>query len=766
MTETISARWVSDICRMENGFTVAVYRCVEGKTSNSFRARGQELPDTQRTVNLTGEFQDTKYGRTFVVSAFELKPPDTKKEFIKYASSLGIGLGKVKAKRLFELCGPKVWQMIEDDNLPAEAFRIAWKDVYEKLATKMSEQNTERAIMKLLDGMVNVDLGDLRKANITSDILRLNPYTLCVFGARFAAVDAWAQAKGLVGSLDDKNRIEAALHEALKNAAANGSCCLTGEIMLNGDRKRGIEGALSMLNAKTYAVSQELAHQTLLDICSAGRIVLNSGHYYAKDAYLEEVFVAKKVVEMARTKADGRPPLKKYTDALYEYQKAEGICLSDEQEAAVLALAQYNLMIVTGYPGAGKTTTIKAMLHVVSKVEKLERENMLLLSPTGKAARRMEEATGYPASTVLSALNFNGVNTEDILRSEDPLDADIIIVDETSMMDLQQMAMLLRHVSSNSRLVLIGDPDQLPSVGAGNVLLDLIRSREVPVFLLSKIYRQKSAQYVNPIPGNAALIREGNINLVWEKNKESAFMLAPRYEDEKIFSSAISLYTSIVQKSDLTVDDVCMLVPYRKKNRVTKLTSTEFNLALQQKINPVRATDSIFVSHGISFHKGDKVMQLKNTEGPKNGDVGYVESITYSSAGDDGTPEKVVRINFNGTLVEYGAKDMQFVDLAYASSVHKMQGSQADTVILVVSSAHGALLARALVYTAITRAIKHVIVVGELEAFNRAIMRDNTADPERSRITLLASRIHHEAQKTSKKEAPPLEGTNKSKTKE
>lgn len=759
MTETISCRWVSDICRMENGFTVAVYRCVEGKTTNTFRARGQELPNEQRTVILTGEFQDTKYGRTFVVSAFELKPPDTKKEFIKYASSLGIGLGKVKAKRLFELCGPKVWQMIEDDNLPAEALHIAGKEVYEKLASKMSEQNTERAIMKLLDGMVNVDLGDLRKANITTDHLRENPYILCIFGAKFPSVDGWAQTKGLIARLDDPLRIEAALHEALKNAASNGSCCLTAEIMLNGDRKRGIEGALSLLNAKTYAVSQELAHKVLLDVCTAGRIVLNSGHYYAKDSYFEEVFVAKKVFAMVQTKqSDMRPPIEKYMSELKAYEKAEGICLSDEQETAVLALAQHSLMIVTGYPGAGKTTTIKAMLHVVSKVEKLERENMLLLSPTGKAARRMEEATGYPASTVLSALNFNGANTEDILRSDDPLDADIIIVDETSMMDLQQMAMLLRHVSNKSRLILIGDPDQLPSVGAGNVLLDLIRSREVPVFLLSKIYRQKSSKYVNPIPGNAALIRNGKYNLTWEKNSESAFMLAPRYEDDAIFTCATSLYTSIISKSALTVDDVCLLVPYRKKNRVTKLTSSEINIALQQAVNPVKATDSVFTAHGICFHQGDKVMQLKNTEGPKNGDVGYVESITYSRKGEEGKPEKIARINFNGAIVEYGSKEMQYVDLAYASSVHKMQGAQADTVILVVSSAHGALLARNLVYTAITRATKHVIVVGELEAFNRAILRDNTVDPERSRITLLASRIHHEAQKR-KKQGPSLEGS-------
>lgn len=752
--ETLAARKIKPIYSAENGYTVAAYKAVEGGNF-TFHAVGYNLPDTTAAVLLTGEFQDSKFGRQFIVSGFELKPPDTKKEFVTFVSSLGIGLGKSKASRLFELCGPQIWKMIENNNLPAQASKIAKPDLIDKLQSKMAEANTERAILKLLDGMVSVDLAELRKANISADSIRMNPYLLCIHGATFNTVDEFAKVKGLA-DLDGTNRIEAALHEALKNAAGKGSSCLTGDILLNGDRKRCIEGALSMLNGKAFTVSPERAHKVLMEVVEAGHIVLNSGFFYSKESYFEEAFVAKKVIRLVHSRKVNNEKMEAFQKELASYEKEEKIELSDEQKAAVLGLAEHGIMIVTGYPGAGKTTTIKAMLHVLSKVEEIDRKKMWLMSPTGKAARRMEEATGYVANTVLSALGYTGVNTEEILRSDDPLDAEIIIVDELSMMDLQQMAMLLRHVKDSTRVVLIGDPDQLPSVGAGNVLLDLIQSGEIPVYLLSKIYRQKSAQYSNPIPENAAKIRKGRTDIDWVKNAESAFMQAPRTEDAAIFDTAVNLYSSIVRKSKLTVDDVSLLVPYRKKSGATSLTSTDFNRVLQEKINPVRATDAVLTAHGVSFHKGDKVMQLKNTEGPKNGDTGYVEAIAYASSGADGKSEKIARINFNGVVYDYTSKDMQHVDLAYASSVHKMQGAEVDTVILVVSNVHGALLARNLIYTAITRATKHVIVVGELDAFNRAILRDNTADPDRRRITLLASRIHHEGTKNKATQEAPF----------
>lgn len=742
--ETLAARKIKPIFNADNGYTVAAYKAVEGGNF-TFHAVGFYLPDTTAPVLLTGEFQDSKFGRQFVVSEFEMKPPDTKKEFVSYVSSLGIGLGKSKASRLFEMCGPQVWQMIESNNLPPSASKIARPETIGKLKEKLAEANTERAIMKLLDGMVSVDLADLRRANITAENIRTNPYLLCCHGATFNTVDEFAKVKGLADP-DGSNRIEAALHEALKNAAGKGSSCLTGDILLNGDPKRRMEGALSLLNSKEFTVSQERAHDVLMEAVKKGHIVLNSGFFYSKESYFEEAFVAKKVIRLTKSRKENSEKKEAFRAELKNFQKEENIELSDEQEAAVLGLAEHGIMIVTGYPGAGKTTTIKAMLHVLSKVEEIDQQKMLLLSPTGKAARRMEEATGYMASTVLSALGYTGTNTEEILRSEDPLEAQVIIVDELSMMDLQQMAMLLRHVHDSTRVVLIGDPDQLPSVGAGNVLLDLIQSREVPVFLLSKIYRQKSAKFPNPIPENAAKIRCGETNLSWLKNQESAFMLAPRTEDASIFDTAANLYETVVTKTNLTVDDVSLLVPYRRKSGATALTSTDFNRVLQERINPVKPTDAVMTAHGISFHKGDKVMQLKNTEGPKNGDTGYVEAIAYTS-GEDGKNEKIARINFNGVVYDYSSKDMQHVDLAYASSVHKMQGAETDTVILVVSNVHGALLARNLIYTAITRATKHVIVVGELDAFNRAILRDNTADPDRRRVTLLASRIHHEASK-------------------
>ena len=296
------------------------------------------------------------------------------------------------------------------------------------------------------------------------------------------------------------------------------------------------------------------------------------------------------------------------------------------------------------------------------------------------------------------------------------------------------------------------DPDQLPSVGAGNVLHDIISSGEIKVFRLNKIFRQKSNNQINLIPLNAAKIRTGQPDLIWSKNLCSAFMIAERKGDSQIFDTAVNLYNTLITKSDLTVDDVALLVPYRKKSKTTPLTATSFNEALQAKINPILADQMTMTSHGVTFHAGDKVMQLVNTEGPKNGEIGFIERISLEKISQDSDKmEKVATIKFNDLYVAYDSKMMANVDLAYASSVHKMQGSETDTVILVLSNVHSNLLARNLVYTAITRAIKHVIVVGETEALRTAILRDSTADPSMSRITLLASRLHHEGAKARTK---------------
>lgn len=742
----IKARWQKTIYKAEsNGYTVAVFRALEG--GFAFHAIGTALPDTPIRVKLSGAFEKSKYGRQFAVAYYEILPPDTRSEFVSFVSTLGCRFGQKKAGKLFDLCGPGVWDMIEQGTLPKAAYKVAKQKDFDKLREKLHETFADREILRLVDGCFNVDLADLRQRGISAREIKENPYLFCACGNTFRAIDAWAQSRSLCGPLDE-NRLRAAVHQVFANAAHSGNCCIPKETLLFGDKRRGIEGLLPMLDG---LIDQQAA-EDLISRMADKEIRLNSGFYYEAETLWQERLVTTILMRLIDNKPTDAQDCENW---IKQYEAAEGIQLTQNQRDAVKGMLENRVSILTGYPGTGKTTTIKAVISVASSVG-MEPSDILLLSPTGRAARRMEEATGHMASTVLSALKFTGKNTWDILHDKDPLPYRMVIVDEVSMMDLQQTAMLLRHIGPDTRLVLIGDPDQLPSVNAGNVLQDFIFSGEIPSFVLKEIFRQKSDKHENPIPRNAQKMREGRTDLVWTSNPESAFVKYPVDGDEEIFKKACKIYKKLVTSSKigLTIDDVALLCPYRKKSGQTLLTSSQFNAVLQANLNPVGASENYITAHGINFHAGDKVMQTVNTEGPKNGDVGYIESVTVRKGDpEEGVKdEKVACINFGGGMVvEYTPKDMQNVDLAYATSVHKMQGAQIDTVILVVSNVHGPLLVRNLVYTAITRAIKHVIVVGEIDAFLNAIQKDSTRDFRRARITLLGSRIHHAATKATKK---------------
>lgn len=726
----------------ENGWTVAKYETAD-KTRQRFTAVGNYLPVTDAPVILTGVFKDAKYGKQFEVSSFEYVPPDNLGDFVRVVSSLGVGFGEKRAAKLYAVLGCNAWAMLESGELPPQAQRVAGKEALDRLVEKLQSTTFERDLMRLIGNQVSVDIQEMRRDRCTAAVVEENPYILCRYGGSFEAVDEFA-LRGEFAHAETPSRIECALHVALKSALQQGSTCVPKNILFYGDKRRGITGAMTLLNRMGNTVTEQKADEVLMAACERKRIMLNSGYFYTKETLAEECFVAKKLVAMTRQKVDCKD-ISVYAKEMSKYEQKEGITLSDEQRQVVLGALQQGVSVITGFPGSGKTTIIKCILYLMKEVEGLNQQAVLLLSPTGKAARRMEEATGSPASTILSALKYNGHNTEEILKEEWPLERSVFIVDEISMSDLLQFTMLLRHVDFGSRLILIGDPDQLPSVGAGNVLHDVIASGVIPVYRLTQIFRQKSGEDVNLIPLNAEVIRAGNVRMLWGKNRASAFLYAPREREEDSFAAACSLYHTLVSSQSFTTDDVALLVPYRKKNKATCLTASAFNAELQSKLNPGRSDELTISAHGMTFRKGDKVMQLVNTEGPKNGDVGYIQRIALERLNGSDRAERVAYISFGDEVIPYSGKMMGDIDLAYASSVHKMQGAEVDTVILVVSEVHSNLLQRNLVYTAITRAIKHVIIVGQLDAFYKAIGRDSTADPTMTRITLLAPRLYAQA---------------------
>ncbi len=395
-----------------------------------------------------------------------------------------------------------------------------------------------------------------------------------------------------------------------------------------------------------------------------------------------------------------------------------------QREAAIRFFTE-PLMVLTGIPGSGKTSTLKLILESLGQ----EDDEVLLCAPTGRAARRMSEQTGRPAKTIHSALQLDP-ESEDM--PDDYLDYKTIIIDEASMIDLNLMHKLLSRIAPGSRLLITGDPYQLPSVGAGNVLNDLIQSGHVPVVRLTVLFRQQEG---SEIATNAKAIREGRTDLIY--NKTSAFQTATSTDDAADLIHKLYLKAIEFTGSD---EEVVCLTPLRQR---TATGSNALNRMLKESLNPV-AEGAKSISYGDKvFHTGDRVMMMRNTKLTKlddeeemvqvsNGDTGRILSIY-----DDGEDDTLAVVEFNGESYVLDASQFQFMDWAYACTVHKSQGSEYRFVILCLMNAHYVMLKRNLIYTAFTRAKENIIIVGEKSAVNRAIETEDS----NKRLTGLVDRL-------------------------
>ncbi|MCM1305651.1 MAG: AAA family ATPase, partial [Butyrivibrio sp.] len=445
----------------------------------------------------------------------------------------------------------------------------------------------------------------------------------------------------------------------------------------------------------------------------SGKLVIYQDCVYRKKTAEAEDRLAKRVKDMLRQKKSfAVPGLKAEIEA---EEKELGVTFAEEQKEAVYTALASSLCVITGGPGTGKTMIQRAILDIYQKL--FPKHEIVCCAPTGRAARRMEQSTGFPSSTVHKALNlFAG---EDGCYGEGTeLEADLILVDEMSMLDMYVADSLFQAVKKGSRLVLVGDADQLPSVGPGAVLGELIASGCIPVVRLDHVFRQKEG---SRIAANAKQIRHGNASLEYGED----FQFVECADLEESARLIRKLYLQEVAKHG--VDHVALLSPYRQK---TETGVNALNEQIRDAVNPLRGAE--IASGNRKFRIGDKVMQVKNKDDVSNGDIGYIRNISKNGN------EAEIRIDFgDGRVKDYDAGGMELLDLGYASTIHKSQGSEYQTVIINIQKAHYIMLNRPLIYTAVTRGKKKVILVGEKKALHMAVKRTETE----KRGTNLAARI-------------------------
>ena len=706
-----------------NGFCVAQYK--EELTGKLFTAVGNNLPKRKGLiVKLTGTWKtNPKDGkRQFSVSYSEI-PRQTSSEGVSaYLMGLKCGVGKVKAGAICSHFGDAVWDIITDSpwrlaEVPGIGASLTQRIVdasrktlgLKEIIALFSNANAQITVYQANDFLSkhpSDPLGDLKA----------NPYCCCeTDGITFEKADSVADYLGFPA--DHPFRIKAFVTKYMNDAAVKGHVCIPAAELVAQVSSR-------------LMVAPDICQSELTKLWQDGFLRIFNRMVYTRRSYEEETAV---VEEICRLVENGPNPIDGLESLIQDYESAN-FKLADAQICAVKMAFSAPVSIITGGPGTGKTTVIKAVLATHRAVYG-DLSKPILLAPTGRAARRMTDAAAYPAQTIHSAVGFRGSASVD---TQTALDGNLLIVDESSMMDQYIASVLFSKCPDGCRVVLVGDPDQLPSVGAGNVLLDLIRSGCVPTTRLSVIYRQSGD---NPIVSNAHAINEGSSDLIWS----NSFKQIVCRSEEDIIDTAVSFYCRCVHAYGM--DNVILLNPQRNH---TDISVSVINRILQERLNPHLDGHPEISIGKITFRKGDRVMQMKNTDTAKNGDIGYIRSIAFSSSPDDPEDtlyEAEIEFNRDGVLHKYNRDDMRAIDLGYCSTVHKAQGEEYDTVIMIVSKAHPTMLRRNLLYTGITRAKKNLCIITEatpvraISALDSAIRntgneKRNTNLVERLRLVL------------------------------
>ena len=678
-------------------------------------AVGYNLPATDAIdVDLHGTWQPSKYGMQLMVESFEQMLPQDTNGIVAYLSSgLIKGIGPETAKAIVARFGSSTLEVMERDPEQLLAVRGIAKTKLKKIVDSYSETRKLRELTAYL-APYGVSMKKIAKIQETFEdnslrIVQSDPFQLCrIRGFGFLTVDAIARKTKV--SLRNPLRYAGAIQYCLEEARSSGHLFLPHDELVEKCYEllnRECEGEVVPMYDVTSAVSQE---------AKAKQIYNENGRIYLSFERLCEVKTAKRIVSMLLS--EGMPVVSNLTKQISITEQGLDHPLAPSQREAVKLCLSYPCTIMTGGPGVGKTTTLKAILDIYHRV--FPDHEILLAAPTGKASRRMSEQTGFPASTLHSAM---GILCDDDIESDGPefLSADFVVVDECSMVDMRLAYALFERLKPGVKLLFVGDPDQLPAVGAGNVLREMIRSGIVPTAVLDTVFRQASN---SRIALNAYAVNHNDTKLLYGDD----FMMQDVQTSEDAADLVMKCFFDEITKHG--IENVQILSPFRRRGAVC---ADNLNVAIREMINPKRRNVNELKCGSKVFREGDRIIQTRNCDGVSNGDVGVITRIYMDEDGEELVDIKLL----DGRELIYTADKMENIDLSYCISIHKSQGAEFPVVIIPILKEHYIMLRRNLLYTAISRAKAKVILIGHRQAVFTAIHK-NDVD---KRNTVLADRI-------------------------
>ena len=718
MDSYIKGNYRRSIFKSDKGYVIGLFKVRE--------TNDQTLEEyVNHTITFTGYFHELneddtyilygeavnhpRYGFQFQTDKYERIKPTGKEAVIEFLSSdLFPGIGESLAKNIAQTLGDNALdKILEDESVLYLVPKITEAKIKRIVNTLKKYEESHQIISRL------IDLGfTMREAlaiyneyeSNTSLIIDKNIYQVLYNLPDISFLKVDKAANLLKIKADDDRRVKAAtLYVMKKLIYQNGDSYLEKDVIMNNVNK-------------FLKISYDNYETIFKELEEADYIVIDGEDYYLEEIWKAENNIADRLYEMANKEVKN---YKNLDDLLTELEKVNGMNYNDEQKKAIKKAINNNILIITGGPGTGKTTIIKAITELYKHIHKLDYDDFIdrlaLLAPTGRASKRMSESTFLPASTIHRFLKWNKDDGQFMVNESNMSDAELVIVDEVSMIDINLFDSLLKGLRRNVKLILVGDYDQLPSVGPGCLLKDLISSDMIDVVHLKHLYRQSEDSYITSL---AYEIKDGDLsNNFLNTYNDYTFL---KCSANHIKSNLTRLCEKVIEKG-YDYKRLQILAPmYKGENGIDNL-----NKELQDVFNPKTSEKREIKSGDVIFRENDKILQLVNMpeENVFNGDIGVIKYIKYGNTSKSKKDE--IYVDFDGNLVKYTPKDFVKIKHGFIISIHKSQGSEFEMVIMPMAYSYRRMLYKKLVYTGVTRAKKKLIIIGEPEAFRASVQNNH-----------------------------------------